>query len=74
MNCRECTEHLYEFLDKELTPELEREIREHLAECPPCGEHHDFEAFFLKFVRARCRAQGAPAELRKRIVRELFEE
>src|SRR5207247_5341117 len=30
MNCRECVEHLYEFLDRELTPEVEREIREHL--------------------------------------------
>ncbi len=74
MNCRQCTEHLYEYLDRELTPELEHEIREHLAECPPCGEHFDFEQLFLDFLRARCRAQGAPPELKRRILRELFDE
>lgn len=74
MNCRECVEHLYEFLDRDLTPDLEREIREHLEDCPPCGEQYDFEELFLKFLRARCRAQGAPAELKKRVLRELFGE
>ena len=74
MNCRECVEHLYEYLDRELTPELEREIRAHLQDCPPCGEQHDFEALFLKFLRARCRAQGAPPDLKQRILAQLFEE
>ena len=74
MNCRECVEHLYEFLDRELTPELERELREHLEDCPPRGEQFDFEELFLKFLRARCRAQGAPAELKRRVLRELFGE
>ncbi|HEY6808000.1 MAG TPA: mycothiol system anti-sigma-R factor [Gemmatimonadales bacterium] len=74
MKCRECLEHLYDYLDQELTPESEREIRRHLASCQPCGEQFDFEALFLKFVRARTRAQGAPPELKQRILRELFDE
>ncbi len=74
MKCRECVEHLYPFLDRELTPELEREVRAHLEDCPPCGEYFDFEDAFLKFLQARCRAQGAPAELKHRILRELFDE
>ena len=74
MNCEDCIEHLYPYLDRELTPEVEREIKAHLAGCPPCDEQFDFEDLFLKFVRARCRAQGAPAELRQRILRELFNE
>lgn len=74
MNCRECTEHLYEYLDRELTPETEREIRDHLAHCPPCGEHYDFETLFLKFLRARCTARGAPPDLRRRILDSLFDE
>jgi len=45
-----------------------------LAGCQPCGEQFDFEALFLKFVRARTRAQGAPPELKQRILRELFDE
>jgi len=74
MNCRECLEHLYEYLDRELTPEVEREIRSHLAECPPCGEQHDFEALFLKFLHARVSAQGAPLALRRRILDQLLDE
>jgi len=74
MNCRECVEHLYEYLDREMTPDLEREIRAHLAHCPPCGEQHDFEALFLKFLRARCTVQGAPPALRRRILEQLFDE
>ena len=65
MNCRECVEHLYEFLDRELTPELEREIREHLEDCPPCGEQYDFEELFLKRSEERrvgkeCRSRWSP--------------
>jgi anti-sigma factor (TIGR02949 family) len=74
MKCRECVDHLYEFLDREVTPELERDIRRHLEECAPCDEQFDFEAVFLNFLRARCRTQGAPPELKRRVLRELFGE
>ncbi len=74
MKCRDCLEHLYEFLDRELTPTLEQEVREHLEGCEPCADLADFETFYLKFVQARCRAQGAPPALRRRILHELFDE
>ncbi len=74
MKCRECIEHLYEYVDRELTPELEGEIRAHLAACPPCGKHFDFETLFIKFVRVRCRARGAPSALRRRILEQLLGE
>src|SRR3989442_14055498 len=74
MNCRECKEHLYEYLDRELTPAVEQEIRQHIADCPPCGEEFDFEKLFLGFLRARCRAQGAPPDLKRRILDELRHE
>ena len=74
MNCREAVERLYEYLDRELTPEAEREVRQHLEACRPCGQHFDFEQAFLKFVAARCRTRAAPPELKRRILRELFDE
>jgi len=74
MKCRDCLEHLYEFLDRELTPELELEVREHIEGCEPCADLADFETLYLKFVQARCRAQGAPPELKRRILHELFGE
>jgi len=74
MNCREAVEHLFEYLDKELTPEVEREVREHLSDCRPCLEQFDFEDTFLKFLHARCRSRTAPPELKRRILHELFGE
>jgi mycothiol system anti-sigma-R factor len=74
MNCREAAEHLYEYLDRELTPEVEAKIRHHLEGCQPCGEQFDVEQAFLKFVEARCRSRSAPPELKRRILRDLFGE
>lgn len=74
MNCQEALAHLYEYLDRELTPADEQRLREHLTACRPCDERFDVEQAFLKFVEARCRARGAPPELRRRILRELFGE
>lgn len=74
MKCRDCLEHLYEFLDRELTPALEQEVREHIEGCEPCADLADFETLYLKFVQARCRAQGASPALKRRILHELFGE
>ena len=74
MNCQEAQHHLYEYLDRELTPADEQRVREHLAACRPCEGRFDVERAFLKFVEAKCRAKGAPPELRRRILRELFGE
>lgn len=74
MNCREVVDHLYEYLDRELTPEVEAKVRAHLQACPPCGDHFGSEQAFLKFVEARCRSRCAPPELKRRILKELFDE
>lgn len=73
-DCGKALEHLYEFLDRELTPELEAEIREHLARCRDCYPHFEFEQAFLTFLELRCRARRAPPELRRRILEALFRE
>ena len=74
MNCREAVEHLYEYLDKELTPEVERAVRQHLHDCQPCLDQFDFEDAFLRFLQARCKTRSAPPELKHRILHELFGE
>jgi len=73
MNCREAVDHLYEYLDQELTPELEREVRAHLSHCAPCMKAADFEQAFLRFLEARCRNGAAPAELRRKILDQIFD-
>ena len=73
MNCRDAVDHLYEYLDRELTPELEREVRTHISNCKPCMKTADFEQAFLTFLEARCRHGTAPPELRRKILEQIFD-
>lgn len=73
MNCRDAVDHLYEYLDRELTPELEREVRTHISKCKPCMKTADFERAFLTFLEARCRNGTAPPELRRKILEQIFD-
>ena len=72
MTCHEALNHLYEYLDRELTPQVEIQIRHHLAACVPCTSRFGFEETFLKFLEARSQALGAPPELKRRILERLF--
>jgi anti-sigma factor (TIGR02949 family) len=72
LDCRQTVELLYEFLDGELTPEVEAAIRHHLERCAGCLGLYDFERAYLRFLEARTRAVGAPAPVRRRILDELF--
>src|SRR2546430_2747090 len=53
---------------------FERELRQPLTACRPCGELFDFEKLSLGFLGARCRARGPPADLKRRILDELLDE
>lgn len=71
MTCQECAARLYEYLDQELTPDLERAIAAHLEECANCFGHFEFERAFLAYV-ARCGGGTvAPQPLRERILRSV---
>jgi anti-sigma factor (TIGR02949 family) len=73
LECREALEHLYEYFDRELTPEVRAEVERHLQACAGCSRHFEFEHAFLRFLEARARGRGASPEVRRRILRELFE-
>jgi len=73
MACREAIERLYEYFDRELTPEVRAEVEHHLRACAGCVRHFEFERAFLKFLEARARGRGAGPEVRRRILKELFE-
>jgi anti-sigma factor (TIGR02949 family) len=72
MDCRAAADHLYEFLDGELSPAAEARVRAHLAACAHCFGLFDFETAYLRFLEARCRARGAPPHLRQRILDQLL--
>jgi mycothiol system anti-sigma-R factor len=71
MDCNDCVEKLYAFLDTELsTTELEQ-VRLHLDGCDDCDENFVFEARFLETLRECCTSDVAPADLRERVIRKL---
>lgn len=72
IDCRQAVERLYEYLDRELTPELRSEVERHLDACAGCFSHFEFERAFLRFLEARARGRGAGPDLKRRIIQELF--
>jgi anti-sigma factor (TIGR02949 family) len=68
IDCHEAARQLYEYLDRELTPATEAEVRAHLAACGHCFALFEFETAYLRFLEARARSQGAPEPVRRRII------
>lgn len=65
--CKQTIEHLYQFIDRELSDEERREVQAHLDRCPPCREHFRFEENVLSLIGQRCRQVSAPDELKERV-------
>lgn len=59
--CDQALAEVYLYLDRELTWWRRRQIRRHLAECPPCLEGYAFERR-LKIVVRECLAEEVPEE------------
>jgi anti-sigma factor (TIGR02949 family) len=65
--CEEVFARLDDYLDRELTNEEMRLVREHLATCAACASEHRFEAGVLEGVRDKLRRLAVPADLMARI-------
>jgi mycothiol system anti-sigma-R factor len=63
---------MYDFLDGELTPEVDEKIREHLAVCGSCCPEFEYERVFLRFLERRAQIEKAPPSLRRRIFEALL--
>jgi mycothiol system anti-sigma-R factor len=68
VDCDDCFERLYAFLDRELGEDEIVQVRKHLARCGHCEEHFIFERRFLEQIRDCCTSDIAPLALRERIV------
>jgi mycothiol system anti-sigma-R factor len=71
MDCADCLDRLYAYLDRELSPAEVTEVRVHLDDCGGCEDNFVIEERFLARVRDCCHEDVAPAELRTRIVARL---
>lgn len=72
IDCNEVAERLYEYLDGELTPERDAEVRRHLDQCVACFGLWKFEDGYVRFLEARSRARGVPEPLRRKIMDEIL--
>lgn len=71
MDCKDCHERLYPYLDRELAPAEQLEVRSHLAACSGCEDEFVLEERFLRLVRDCATEDTAPPELRSRIERRI---
>ena len=74
MPCDAVIERLYEFLDGELTSDVDAQIRDHLGKCRKCYPHFRHEEVFLRFLERRAQIEKAPPSLRRRIFQKLLED
>lgn len=68
--CSSSLKHLYEFLDRELSPEQLRTVQAHLDACPECADVKDFELMIREKMRSSC-AQQAPEQLKARLLQDV---
>jgi mycothiol system anti-sigma-R factor len=68
-DCRETLDRLYEYLDRELSPDEQLEVQRHLDDCPPCRDRFHVEENVLRVVRRSCRDVSAPPSLVEKVRR-----
>ena len=64
--CDQALHEVYLYLDRELTWWRRRQIRRHLAGCPPCENGYSFERRLKIVVKERL-AEEVPAEFIERL-------
>jgi mycothiol system anti-sigma-R factor len=74
MPCDDVIERMYEFLDGELTSDVDAKIRDHLSKCGRCYPHFRHEEVFLRFLERRAQIEKAPPSLRRRILKKLLDD
>jgi anti-sigma factor (TIGR02949 family) len=71
VDCNDCVERLYAFLDLELDAKELASVRAHVSGCDDCGDELGLEARFLDRLRDCCTSEKAPMQLRERVILKL---
>lgn len=72
--CEETFRRLDDYLDRELSPEEQQRVREHLDVCEACAREFRFEASVLRGVRGKLRQLELPGGLQARVLDALAAE
>lgn len=73
LTCEELFRRLDDYLDRELSEDEARLVREHLETCAVCATEYTFEASMLRGVREKLRRIAAPPGLMERISKRIAE-
>lgn len=72
-DCGEVLDHLYEYLDNEMTDGECAKFKEHFDECHPCLEKYGLEQAVKKLVKRCCGSDEVPADLRGKVMGRIEE-
>jgi mycothiol system anti-sigma-R factor len=67
MNCDECLQVVWQYLDGELDHASSRRLQQHLEQCRPCLSHVEAARRLKAMVRQSCGRDRAPSDLRERL-------
>ena len=71
ITCDESLRMLDDYLDRELSPQEQRLVEEHLEVCAACEQDFRFEAGVLQQIRAKIDRIDLPNDLMKKILGRL---
>jgi len=67
LNCEETFRRFQDYIDRELSEEEMRLVREHLESCGMCAEEYLFEDRVLRHIRKFLADNEVPADLSERV-------
>lgn len=70
-DCSEVLDHLYEYLDNEMSDDACAKFRQHFEECRPCLEKYGLEQAVKKLVKRCCGHDDVPVDLRAKVLTRL---
>lgn len=73
LSCEELVRRLDSYLDRELSEDEVRLVREHLSGCAKCAAEYAFEGSLLRELRAKIQRLQAPAGLLEKISKRIAE-
>ena len=73
MECNDCLERVYPYLDRELSRGEFDLVRSHLDDCGGCDATFVVERIFLDQIRGSATSDVAPAAVRERLIVRLRE-
>lgn len=74
IRCEDALERLWDFLDGELPPSNEDEVRRHLEVCSRCYPRYDFQRAYFELMRRVRGRDSVPGQLRRRLFERILAE